>query len=77
MTTPVSDFVGMKNWDDKKQCWIGVVCRVMKNNVGKEFIEVADVVDAKTQVEIDDLIAESIATKPWERHLQDANKERE
>lgn len=61
----VSDFVGVKNWDDAKRRWIGVICRI-EIEAGKEVVKVYDVGDAGTQVEIDDWIADSIATKPWE-----------
>ena len=61
---PASDIIGMKNWDDEKQCWIGVICQVMVVD-GKESVHVYDVERAETQVEIDDWIKEAIATKPW------------
>ena len=64
-TTPVCDIVGIRNWNDKKQRWDGVVCQVMKDHKGREFVEVYDVLSADTKVEIDDLIAQSIRTKPW------------
>ena len=63
--TAISEIVGMKNWDDAKQRWIGVICQIMADENGKEFVQVYDVASAETQTEIDDLIKKSIATKPW------------
>ncbi len=67
MNKVLSDWLGIKNWDDKKQCWIGVVCRIEVDDKGEEGIVVADVGSAQTQVEIDDWIGKSLAEKPWER----------
>lgn len=67
MLVPVSDIVGIKNWDDSRQCWIGVICQVMKDKAGKESVQVYDVLTAETQVEIDDLIADSVIDRPWEK----------
>ena len=64
---PKSPLVGMKNWSDEKQSWHGVVCRVMEDASGKEFVAVFDIGSAATQVEIDDWIKESIRDKPWEK----------
>jgi hypothetical protein len=66
MTKAVSKIVGMKNWDDEKQCWVAVICQIMLDDKGKEFIQVYDVERARTQIEIDDWIRYAIATKPWE-----------
>jgi hypothetical protein len=66
MTEPVSEIVGMKNWDDQKRCWIGVICQIMRGDDGKKFVHVYDCERAETQVEIDDLIRKSIETRPWE-----------
>jgi hypothetical protein len=64
----VSELVGMKNWDDEKQCWIGVICQIVQGADGKESIHVFDVERADTQVEIDDWIVGAIKTKPWEKN---------
>lgn len=65
--TAASEIVGMKNWDDKKRRWCGVICQVRLDDAGKEFVQVYDVMSAETQVEIDDSIKQSIATRPWEK----------
>lgn len=57
----------MKNWDDEKQCWVGIVCQAFRALDGKEGIVVYDVGTADTQVEIDDWGVNSIATRPWEK----------
>lgn len=64
--TAVSEIVGMKNWSDEKQEWHGVICQV-RNDAGKDFIQIYDVGRGKTQVEIDDWIRDSLATRPWEK----------
>lgn len=61
-----SDYIGMKNWSDEKQCWVGVVCRIELDDKGEERITVYDVGTAETQVQIGDWIKNSIATRPWE-----------
>lgn len=65
--TPVTEIIGVKNWNDEKQCWIGVICQVMKDSAGKEIIVVMDIETAGTQVEIDDAIRRSLETRPWEK----------
>jgi len=65
--TAESDILGMKNWSDEKQCWMGVICQIRKDESGNEFIQIYDVKSAELQVQIDDWIKESIATKPWEK----------
>jgi hypothetical protein len=60
----ITEIVGMKHWNDEKQCWDGVVCQARRKD-GKEFVLVYDVGSAETQVEIDDFLRHSIATEPW------------
>lgn len=67
---PVTPIVCMKKWLDDKQRWMGVVCQAVKNPNGEEGIIVYDVNTAETQVEIDDWADDSIATKPWERGVE-------
>jgi hypothetical protein len=62
-----SPIVAMKNWDDEKQKWLGVICQVRRDENGKEFIQIYDVKSADTQVEIDDWARNSIATEPWNK----------
>lgn len=65
MTTPLSDIVGIKNWNQRKKRWDGVVCQVVKDHAGKESILVLDVMTAKTEDELSEALQKSIATKPW------------
>jgi len=64
MNSLKNKIMGMKNWDDETQRWIGIVCQVDEDNVA---ITVLDVMFAETQVEIDNKLKESITTKPWTR----------
>jgi len=62
-----SEIFGMKNWNDAKQRWDGVICQVRRDDAGKEFIQIYDVGTAETQVEIDDWIKETLILRPWLR----------
>lgn len=64
--TPKSELTGVKNWDDSKQRWIGVVVQIIERADGQECLLVYDVMSAETQVEIDDKLREAIFLKPWE-----------
>lgn len=64
--TARSEVVGMKNWSDEKQRWHGVICQVRVDGDGEEFVQVYDVGSAETQVEIEDWLRDSIATRPWD-----------
>lgn len=68
--TPLTGIVGMKDWNDEEQCWIGTVCQAFRYPDGTEGIVVYDVGRAETQVEIDDWARNSIATRPWDREQQ-------
>ncbi len=63
---PLTGLVCIKNWDDERQRWVGVVCQVLVVN-GEQGIVVHDINTAETQVEIDDWGKETIATRPWEK----------
>ena len=65
--TAETDIVGMKNWNDEKQRWDGVICQVRRDDNGKEFIQIYDVGTAETQVGINDWIKETLIMRPWLR----------
>lgn len=65
MTTPASPIVGMKQWNEEKKRWIGVVCQIVVDGDGKEGIMILDVMAAEHEVDLDEKIDKSIETKPW------------
>jgi hypothetical protein len=66
MATPTGEIVGVKNWSDERQCWVVAICQVTREADGSEKVYLLDIECADTQVEIDDWIRQSIATRPWE-----------
>jgi hypothetical protein len=58
--------VGVKNWDAERQCWIGAVCQVAREDDGSENVCLLDFECADSEIAIDDWITQSIATRPWE-----------
>jgi hypothetical protein len=54
--------VGMKNWDNERQRWIGTIVEANEETCE---ITVLDVDSAATQVEIDDWIKRALKEKRW------------
>jgi len=54
--------VGMKDWNDEQQCWIGTIVEADEEACE---ITVLDVGSAATQVEIDDWIRRALKERRW------------
>lgn len=68
---PLTHVVGMKNWNEKKRRWDGVICQAVKYDDDSEGIVIFDVMCQRTEKRLDEEIEVSLTAKPW---LKDAEK---
>ena len=65
MTDSKYPIVAMKNWNKKKRRWDGVVCQVIVDETGKEKVMVYDVMCAEHEIDLEEMLQNSMNTKPW------------
>lgn len=64
--TPLTPTVAMKNWNEKKRRWDGVICQAFRYPDGSEGIVVYDVGTAKTESELDVWAEGALEARAWE-----------